>query len=442
MKSKALRTIAGAAAIISFIAGCSQQQAVQPVEGDSKPAPPVQSEQVEITVYSAPGDSEESWNENFGNAIRKKFPNYKIRFINPRGNDALKIQNQIVAGQNIDIYYESIGGFFSSVPEIGLQYDMSDLVKKYNLDVSRFEPTAIEAMKENAGGQIWGLPVYTNSMVLYYNKDIFDKFAVPYPTDGMTWDEVLTLARKLNKEDGGKQYFGLAVSPAHIIKMNPFSLPLVDRATGTATINKDERWKQLFQTVFVEPTSDSGYRDAIQAIGNKLPYTDNFVKDGTVAMFEMLSNLPTLIPEFANVNWDMVATPTFKDLPGVGTQSYPTYFAIPNFSKHKEEAFQIIQYLTSDEVQKDNAKKGVMSVLNGQQFKDLYGESRYQGKNYKAVFYDRFPSIMSKTPYDSITEKAYTKSIVDLSLGKIDLNTLLRTAEEEANKGIESAKKK
>ncbi|UUZ79145.1 extracellular solute-binding protein [Paenibacillus sp. P26] len=424
---------------LCMVAGCSGNGNVE----SGKPETPKSAEPVEITVFSAPGDSEDSWNENFGNAIKKKFPNYNVHFINPRGNDSLSLRNQIVAGQNIDIYYESIGGFFSNVPDNNLQFDMSELIKKYNLDLNRFEPTAIEAMKQNAGGQFWGLPVYTNNMVLYYNKDIFDKFAVPYPKDGMTWDEVLTLSRKFNKRDGGKQYTGLAVSPAHIIKMNPYSIPLIDPATGKATINKDERWKQMFQTFFVDPASEADYRDAIQALGNKSPYTGQFVTDGTLAMFEVLSNLPTIVPEFSNINWDMVSTPTFKDLPGVGSQSYPFYFAIPNFSKHKEEAFQIIQFLTSDEVQKENAKKGIMSVLKGEEFKEVYGqESKFPGKNYKAAFYDKFPAIMPKTRYDTIAEKAYTKSIVDLSLGKIDLNTLLRTAEEEANKGIDSAKVK
>ncbi|WP_248927033.1 ABC transporter substrate-binding protein [Paenibacillus hamazuiensis] len=433
----------GLLAALTLAAGCTSGtvETAEPKEADPQAVPaPGNAGPVEITVYSAPGDSEESWNENFGNAIKKKFPNYTIKFINPRGNDALKIQNQITAGQNIDIYYESIGGFFSSVPDNNLQFDLTDLIKKYKVDLSRFEPTAIEAMKKSAGGQIWGLPVYTNNMILYYNKDIFDKFAVAYPKDGMTWDEVTALSKQLNKRDGGKQYMGLAVSPSHVIRMNPYSVPLVDPQSLQATINKDERWKKMFQTFFEDPASDAGYREGIQARGNKLPYTDQFTKDQTLAMFVMISTLPTLLPQdFAQVNWDMTSAPTFQDLPGTGTQSYPTYFLIPNFSKHKEEAFQIIQYLTSDEVQKENAKKGVMSVLKGDEFKTAYGqESRFKDKNLKAAFYNSFAPIMPKTKYDSIVEKAYTKSVVDLSLGNIDLNTLRRNAEEEANKGIAS----
>ncbi|WP_028552611.1 ABC transporter substrate-binding protein [Paenibacillus sp. UNC451MF] len=433
-------------ASLSLATGCTQTQNHVEPTGSPSPLPAVQTtkDPVEITVYSAPGDSEDSWNENYGNAIKKKFPNYTIKFINPRGNDALKLQNQIVAGQNIDIYYESIGGFFSSVPDNNLQYDMSDLVKKYNLDLNRFEPSTIEAMKKNTGGQLWGIPVYTNNMIMYYNKDIFDTFAVPYPKDGMSWEEVLTLSRKLTKRENGKQYAGLAVSPAHILKMNPYSLPFIDAASGQATINNEEKWKKMFQTFFIDPSTGADYREAIQALGNKLPYTDQFTKDQTLAMFVVLSNLPTLLPQdFAQVNWDMVSAPAFNDLPGVGTQSYPTYFSIPNFSKHKEEAFQVIQFLSSDEVQRDNAKKGIMSILKGSEFKEAYGkESKFKDKNYNAAFFHSFAPIMPKTKYDSIAEKAYTKSLVDLSLGKIDLNTLFRNAEEETNKGIASLKNK
>lgn len=45
-------------------------------------------------------------------------------------------------------------------------------------------------------------PVVNNTMSLYYNKDLFDKFGVSYPKDGMTWDEVLELNRQLDKNGG------------------------------------------------------------------------------------------------------------------------------------------------------------------------------------------------------------------------------------------------
>ncbi|CAG7635540.1 ABC transporter substrate-binding protein [Paenibacillus allorhizosphaerae] len=398
---------------------------------------------VELTVYSAGGEPEESWNANFGNAIKKKFPNYKINYINPRGNANLKIDALLTSGTTVDIYYESIGGFFSSMSTYQLQYDLTDLIKKYKVDLNRFEPSLIDAMKNNVKGQIWGLPVQNINMVLYYNKDVFDKFGIAYPKDGMTWDEALTLAKKFNRTEGGKQYTGLVVSPAHMIKMNPYSLPLVDPASEQATINKDAKWKALYQTLFADVASDETYRAKIASLNNKLPYIDQFYKNYDLAMFAGLSSLFTSFAEFESLNWDIVSLPTFKDLPKTGSQSYPTYFSVTSSSKYKEEAFQVINYLTSDEVQLDISKKGLMSSLKGEQFKSNYAkDAKFKNKNFQALFYNQLAPIPAKTVYDTIAEKAYQKQLVDLSLGKVDINTMFRAAEEETNKGIASQKGK
>lgn len=73
---------------------------------------------------------------------------------------------------------------------------MKDLIKRHNIDLSRFEPSIISALEKMSGGGLYGLPLYNDRMALYYNKDIFDKFGVPYPKDGMTWDEVIELSIK------------------------------------------------------------------------------------------------------------------------------------------------------------------------------------------------------------------------------------------------------
>ncbi|MGO8041099.1 extracellular solute-binding protein, partial [Rhizobium leguminosarum] len=36
-------------------------------------------------------------------------------------------------------------------------------------------------------GKIYSLPFRSDFLVVYYNKDIFDKAGVPYPTNDMTW---------------------------------------------------------------------------------------------------------------------------------------------------------------------------------------------------------------------------------------------------------------
>lgn len=72
---------------------------------------------------------------------------------------------------------------------------MTELIKKHNLDLGRLEPVLVDSMKKMGNGEIWALPTGTATNVIIYNKDIFDKFGVDYPTDGMTWDEFYELAK-------------------------------------------------------------------------------------------------------------------------------------------------------------------------------------------------------------------------------------------------------
>jgi maltose-binding protein MalE len=94
-------------------------------------------------------------------------------------------------------------------------------------------------MKELAGGGMYGLPVSNQIMVMYCNKELFDKFGVSYPINGMNWDAAIELGKKMTRMDAGVQYLGLAVSSRHILRMNPFALPFVDAKTGKSTSRSD-----------------------------------------------------------------------------------------------------------------------------------------------------------------------------------------------------------
>lgn len=83
-------------------------------------------------------------------------------------------------------------------------------------------------------------PVQNNIQVLFCNKEIFDKFVVDYPQDGMTWDEILSMGDKITRKDGDKLYFGFSnQGVTQVIKLNPISLTKVDPDTGKLLINQD-----------------------------------------------------------------------------------------------------------------------------------------------------------------------------------------------------------
>lgn len=382
-----------------------------------------------ITFVNGGGNSLEKQMDMYGDLLEAKFPN--VNFVFKGTTSDLKIDKMILGGEKFDIFIRSIGSFFYEVPENGFQYDMTELIEQHQVDVSGIDPVLMDSMTSNAGGAIWGIPFYNSTLILYYNKDLFDSFGVDYPTDDMTWDEVFQVASNFNQVKDGVQYVGLAISDHHLTKLNHFGLSYVDPTTNLSTYD-DDRWKHILD-VFYTPTQDPGYQDFMAQNENKIADSKVFYA-GQAAMFAALIH-HTGNENFKNADfdWDMAAIPTFKENSGVGGQAYPEYAAIASFSENKDAAMEVIKYMISEEFQMEFSKNGNMPVLTSKDVQEVFGTGEYANKNSVAVFYNPFATVMTKSIYDSDVEKAFTKHRHDLALNKLDMNTMLRMAKEEAD---------
>lgn len=88
------------------------------------------------------------------------------------------------------------------------------------------------------GDTIYGLPGGTQTMVMYYNKKIFDEKGVAYPKDGWTWDDFYETAKALT--DGDVYGYGLSSS---YFQLTPWwvtnsAYPVSDD-WSTPTVNSD-----------------------------------------------------------------------------------------------------------------------------------------------------------------------------------------------------------
>ncbi|TMV44708.1 extracellular solute-binding protein [Paenibacillus mesophilus] len=426
----------------SILAGCGSSGKAKE-DAAVTPTAPIDytKEAAEIVFYSNNGELVESFDSRMGNALRKKIPNYTIKYI--QAGKGTQLTDLITTNTRFDIFYQSIGNFEAAAFPVDIQYDMAELIKKHGIDLSRLDPTVVDAVKQASGGKMYGLPVTTTNLVLYYNKDVFNKFGVPFPKDGMTWDEVMDMNKKLTRLDSGVQYFGFTHSPFHSFRLNPLSIPHADMTADKPTINKDERWKTYFDIFYTQPLGAPGYQDGVVKL-NRLPDINDFVKSKTVGMYAYLSSLIyAWEKELKELNWDIVSLPTIKGQPAVGSQSYPSYYGITKMAQNKDAAAQVLKYLVSDEFQAEIARKGTMPVLNSDKVKaDLGKESPYADRNWKAIFYNKFAPIPPKAAYDGDLVTAYYNFGNQYSLGKMDMNTTLRSAEEDALKKIEAFKQK
>ncbi|TNJ63002.1 carbohydrate ABC transporter substrate-binding protein [Paenibacillus hemerocallicola] len=381
-------------------------------------------------AYPGSGEKDELFMQRFGEQIKKKFPNYTLKYV-PRilAEGTNYYASYLASGAPIDIMISSLGTTTIYLTNLKLESDISDLIKKYNYDLARIEPSLIDIQRQLANGGIYGLPWTSGSFVFLYNKDIFDKFGVAYPKDGMTWDETYELAKKLTRTDGGTSYKGFAFQFENAMGTNQLSAPYFDSKTHKSKFLEDN---------FIKAFENMARFYKIP--GNEPPTVGvpvAFQKDKTVAMFMGTSG--QIKPTAEQVpNWNTASTPEMPQKPGVGFQAAPEYFYITSMSKSRDAAFQVLAYIASDEFQEWMGRTTAILPVskNPDKLMQTFGADLpgFQGKNVKSLI-PRTYAPLTITPYLTTGNSEMTTALKDYLGGK-DLNTALREAGERADKRI------
>ena len=68
--------------------------------------------------------------------------------------------------------------------------------------IDDWDPAQYKAFFTRDGRQ-FGLPKYHGALALYYNKDVFDEYGVPYPDDTWTYDDYLDAMKRLTRDRNG-----------------------------------------------------------------------------------------------------------------------------------------------------------------------------------------------------------------------------------------------
>jgi multiple sugar transport system substrate-binding protein len=364
-------------------------------------------------------------NTRFLDPVKKKYPNITLKLVTG------PLDKMVAAGDTIDLN-TGPAMYFSKFDDLGLFYDMNGLIKKHNFDLNRIEPRVMEAAKaQGKNGEMYLLPYTTIGYALYYNKDIFDKFAVAYPKDNMSWDETIELAKKLTRSTDGVQYKGLMFQDINNLA-SPLSMNLVDPAKNKSALNTDG-WKRVLNHM----------KEIVSIPGNvpddpKKRYFDwkEFAVTRNVAMFAQVEFIKQL-EEAQGLNWDMVTYPYFKDKPGIWGQPDGRGIAVTSSSKHKDAAFKVLETVLSDEVQTAMARLGDMPSVKAQSAKDQFGQDviKTGSKNVQAYFKHEPAHWRSISKYDKNAADIIAMHSHDLYTGK-DINTILREADEELNQYI------
>lgn len=254
----------------------------------------------------------------------------------------------------------------------------------------RLSIEALDYVKAQGGGQIYGIPYGKNVYALYYNQDIFDDLQLPYPTDGMTWDEVFELAWKIEEHPSLGNRVSLRV-PDENLAFSQFHIRVFNPETGMPD-SDSPLWEKQLQ--FTNSLLDIENRNQLIingnlfeqfALGNIAMIAGRFQGDSSNFASHETSRLLTPI----GINWDMVSFPVHADYPGIGPAPAYYYLGIPKNSIRKDDAYELISYLLTDEVQRENSRHGLANVLNNEEMNHVFGELNptIYNKRVQAYFY-------------------------------------------------------
>lgn len=435
MKWKKVLSIVAVLSLVltAVLTGCSQDDQSNK-EGSEKSADqPKKDEKVKIVLNgwgSSPKETE-LFNQVLAD-FESKYPNIDVDFqvIQDQYMDVIK--TRLVGGEAGDVFfldaYEAPGLYAQGVLE-----DLNGYITE-DFDVADFEEPLLNAFK--SGDTIFGFPKDFSTLGLFYNKKMFEEAGITSPPT--TWEEFREVAKKLTKDkdgDGKIDQYGFGVAPE--LARQFFMIT----AYGGKVVNEN------YMAAFATPEGLKGLQlviDQYQVDKSSVQPSDvgagwggEMFGQGKVAMvIEGPWAIPYLQETFPDIDFGIAEVPTVNGKKG--TMAYTVAYVMNKNSKHKEEAWTLISYLTGKEGMKKWTSLGIALPSR----KSVAAELGFDKDPLRAplVAGAAYATPWQGGPYMGTIMTNFNNQFISAFLGEQDLETAMKKAQETANKEIEASK--
>ena len=207
---KILAMILAVLMLVTMLAGCGNTQAPKaekteaPAASETQESQHIESEETvepqEIVMWGSWSGDQIAQLEAMIDDYNASQNKYVVKYVMQESMEE-KLLTGIAGGELPDIlmwdrYNTSVYASKGALEPI------DDLVAADNLDLSIFYAPAVDEAT-GADGKLYGLPLFVDVRVLFYNKTLFAEAGVN-PEDIKTWDDLEAAAIKLTKRDGDK----------------------------------------------------------------------------------------------------------------------------------------------------------------------------------------------------------------------------------------------
>ncbi|QHW33698.1 sugar ABC transporter substrate-binding protein [Paenibacillus rhizovicinus] len=314
-------------------------------------------------VWWFPAKEQEAAMKQIADNFNKKQDKINLKVqLNAGADYYTKLQTTLAAKNGPDIMWMN-GPNFPKFQSKGFLLKYDELIERDGFSMADF-PDALVKLYSKDG--VYGMPKDYDTIGLFYNKELFDKAGVPYPTEKWTWEDLRNAAKKLTIGSGDKTtQWGIAVPASTQEVIYPFFVQ-----NGVKPMSDDRTSLQYDSPEGIEAIQflyDLMYKDKSSPDGQYM--TDNdptqLFQSGKVAM---IMNGSWMAKPYYDVLKDKVDVQFMPIEKTKGNIIHGVAWVANANTKHKDETWEVIKYLGSKEVAMLQADSGtVIPALKGTQ---------------------------------------------------------------------------
>ncbi|MEN3043179.1 MAG: ABC transporter substrate-binding protein [Fervidobacterium sp.] len=335
------------------------------------------------------------------------------------------LMTRLSGGTGPDIFYVDVY-VFEELARANVLLPLDTYVKKDNFDLNDFYTSLIDAFKYQ--NRLYGIAKDFSTLALWFNKEIFDKYKVPYLTNDETWDTFLNKLLQLKKA-GYDTPLGLAPDFNRVI---PFIISFGGRLV-----------KPDLSTALGEPNSKKAIQFYIDlVVKHKVAKEPSALGSGWLGEAIATEKCAVVMEGPWTIGFMKGSFPdTFKKMGIVempkgikkATMIYTVAWSINRATPNKDAAWEVLKFLVTEGQKIFVEGAGVLASRKSiaAQDKDPIKQVFYKGAEYGVPWKVSTPTGLFATANDQINSL-----LKDLFYNKLTVDEAARLIETNYNKWI------
>ncbi len=278
-----------------------------------------------------------------------------------------KLKTEMAGRTAPDVTFIDVGSYYS-FSDKGVFRPLTGFIQSdTGFHLEDFYPAIIQAFTFK--GEVYALPKSCGSLILFYNQDHFDQAQLPYPDPTWTWETVIEASKKLSRDldgDGRMDRYALILTnPLELLWQYGVEVLSPDGKQCTLDTPEARKACQLSRDLVylhhAAPTASEMGAFGLSAGGTSGGGRGG-QGSGVFDLFPMerasmiITDLVLSIAyQKAPFRWDVAVQPG-----GIRHGGYlnGAGYAMNSRTKHPQEAWELIKFLSGPEVQSLRAKGG------------------------------------------------------------------------------------